>query len=93
MLKQKQTGCQVAAYTHEGLRPVYHPFWADLPFSNIFTSTTPDILHQLHKGVFHDHLLKWCTEIAGEKEIDKHYQTMTNYPSLWYFSQGISLVS
>ncbi|KAG1883130.1 hypothetical protein F4604DRAFT_1879259 [Suillus subluteus] len=91
MLKKKQTGHQVAAYTHEGLCPMYHPFWADLPFSDIFASIIPNILHQLHKGVFHNHLLKLCTEIAGEKEINKCYETMTNYPGLQYFSQGIRL--
>ncbi|KAG1836372.1 hypothetical protein DFJ58DRAFT_847010 [Suillus subalutaceus] len=65
----------------------------DLPYSDIFGAITPDILHQLHKGVFHDHLLKWCTKITGEKEIDEHYQKMSNYPGLCHFSQGISLVS
>ncbi|KAG2367231.1 hypothetical protein BDR07DRAFT_1448984 [Suillus spraguei] len=59
------------------------------------SQVSANILHQLHKGVFHDHLLKWCTEIAGEDQIDEQYHTMTNYPGLqyFYFFKGISLMS
>ncbi|KAI6098435.1 hypothetical protein EDD16DRAFT_1697600 [Pisolithus croceorrhizus] len=73
------------------LHAVFDPFWKDLPFTDIFACLTPDILHQLHKGIFHDHPVQWCMSIVSEKEIDACFQAMT--PTLCRFKKGISLVS
>ena len=77
-------------YTHKGLQPIFPPFWAHLPFSNIFQSFTPDLLHQLYKGVFKDHMVKWCTEIISEKELDAWFKAMPSYVGLQHFKDGIS---
>ncbi|KAJ3538664.1 hypothetical protein NM688_g6483 [Phlebia brevispora] len=38
------------ACRERGMKPIYHLFWMDLPYSNIFLSITPDILHQVLQG-------------------------------------------
>ncbi|KAK0445549.1 hypothetical protein EV421DRAFT_1902490 [Armillaria borealis] len=104
ILKQASDGLDPPEFADWGLRPV-NPFWVDLPHCNIFQCFTPDILHQLHKGVFKDHVVKWATAAINTDgpervsdsmqkiEVDGRFQAMTRHPSLCHFSKGISLIS
>ena len=65
VLERKRKGKKPKQFDDDGLRAVYDPFWKDLPHVNIFAAITPDILHQLHKGVFKDHLVKWCVSLSA----------------------------
>lgn len=80
-------------FGRHGLRPV-DPFWKDLPHCNIFSTFTPDPLHQLHKGIFGDHVSKWARGLVSQKdEVDFRFKSMTGHPSLRHFGKGIALVS
>lgn len=92
ILERRKNSQHPPEFEENGLRAVYKPFWADLPHANIFLAFTPDLLHQLHKGVFKDHLVKWCIDIVGEEEMDARFKAIPDYPRLRHFKKGISTV-
>ena len=73
----------------EGIKPV-QPFWEHLPHTNVFTCITPDLLHQIHRGVFKDHVQKWSSALAGIEETNRRYKAMPPYQGLRYFKHGIT---
>lgn len=94
VLRKSADGEKPSEFKAWGLRAV-NPFWADLPHGNIFAALTPDILHQLHKGVFKDHLVGWATQAmeGGAEEVDRRFKAMLKHSDLRHFKNGISLVS
>jgi len=94
LIDRVSQGLKPPAFTEQGLRSVT-PFWKDLPHCDIFSCFTPDILHQLHKGVFNDHVSEWAISAASVKrpEIDRRFKAMPSHPSIRHFKSGISHVS
>ncbi|KAG9077039.1 hypothetical protein FS749_011127 [Ceratobasidium sp. UAMH 11750] len=74
-----------------GLKP-WWPFWAHLPHVEFAGCVTPDLLHQLHKGMFKSHLVKWVLRVLGEKTVDKRMAAMTQASGMRHFNKGISTV-
>ncbi|KAF8124506.1 hypothetical protein K438DRAFT_2154332 [Mycena galopus ATCC 62051] len=93
---QQAHGTRPPEFVDQNLRPI-KPFWSELPHCDIFTCFTPDLLHEIHNGVFGDHLVSWCSNAfpdgRGESEIDSRFRAMTPHSSLRHFKKGISLTS
>ncbi|KAI0368210.1 hypothetical protein BV20DRAFT_1054195 [Pilatotrama ljubarskyi] len=83
---------QSGGFSALGLRHVPEPFWADLPYANIFNCIVPDLLHQLHKGVFMTHLVSWVS-CGRESELDARFARVPPYTNLRVFKNGISTIS
>ncbi|KAG6882799.1 hypothetical protein C0992_010640, partial [Termitomyces sp. T32_za158] len=79
--------CQAA-----GIKPVVKPFWQNLPYTNIYRSITPDILHQLYQGVI-KHLIHWIIETCGAAEVDARCRRLPPNHNIRLFLKGISTLS
>ncbi|KAJ7048802.1 hypothetical protein C8F01DRAFT_1275964 [Mycena amicta] len=75
------------------------PFTNDFPRADIHEMLSPDLLHQLIKGTFKDHLVEWVCEylyLKHEKkeadeildEIDRRIAAVPSFPGLRHFKQG-----
>ncbi|KAG8706261.1 hypothetical protein FRC11_008370, partial [Ceratobasidium sp. 423] len=56
------------------------PWWNQHTYLDIATLHTPDLLHQIHKGVFKDHLAKWLQKIL----------VMPEHHGIRHFKRGIT---
>ncbi|KAG9124608.1 hypothetical protein FRC07_010971 [Ceratobasidium sp. 392] len=81
----------LAELDERGLKP-WWPFWAHLPRAEFSGCITPDLLHQIHKGIFKSHLVKWVTRILGDKVVNKQMSAMTRASRMRHFEKGISMV-
>ncbi|KAJ7478845.1 hypothetical protein B0H11DRAFT_1725700 [Mycena galericulata] len=77
------------ACAEAGIKPIYHPFWEGLPYTNIFRSISPDILHQLYQGIM-KHLIAWVKATCGEAEIDARCRRLPPNHNIRLFMNGIS---
>ncbi|KAG9122401.1 hypothetical protein FRC07_001227, partial [Ceratobasidium sp. 392] len=75
---------------NNGLHPFGEPFWARLPHCNIYAALTPDLLHQLHKGVFKDHVMEWCLKLINEDEFNDRFKAMPGHSNLRHFAKNVS---
>lgn len=75
-----------------GIKPIVHPFWESLPYSDVYLAITPDVLHQLYQGMM-KHLISWVTSAFGQKEIDARCRSLPPNHNVRSFPKGISSFS
>ena len=71
---------------------LHRPFWQNFPFTDIHTSITPNVLHQLYQGIL-KHLISWCQRVMSPAELDRHIRTLPPAYGIWHFKNGISTLS
>lgn len=80
---------RIQLYTEAGVKPIYKPYWEDLPYADPFLSITPDILHQLYQGVI-KHLVAWVKSAYSEDEIDARCRRLPPGHHVRVFKKGIT---
>ncbi|QRV93500.1 Zn-finger protein [Ceratobasidium sp. AG-Ba] len=96
---QSRTIAALRAYQHDkrpahlaplDLRP-YVPFWAKLPYVKFGSCLTPDLLHQLYKGMY-EHARTWAETLLGTKELNQRFMAMPGAKDLRWFKRGVTNV-
>ncbi|KAF9549689.1 hypothetical protein CPC08DRAFT_769029 [Agrocybe pediades] len=86
-------------WTHHGIRADIVPFTHTFPRADIHTMLSPDLLHQLIKGTFKDHLVDWINQYIYAthtearaleiiEDIDRRISAVPSYSGLRRFSEG-----
>ncbi|KAG9123430.1 hypothetical protein FRC07_014952, partial [Ceratobasidium sp. 392] len=97
--EQSETINAVRAYKETGrpaaLKPLrlrgVMPFWTNIANVEIATCLTPDLLHQLYKGMF-EHARDWAEDLLGTKEFNRRFKSMPKARDLRYFKNGVTTV-
>jgi hypothetical protein len=91
VLAEQSQGLKPPEFAEHSLRPI-NPFWTDLPHCDIHHCITPDLLHQLYKGVWGEHVVEWAKEsmVDGKRELDQCYKLMPRHRKLRHFANGVS---
>jgi len=75
----------------QGLLGVHLPFYRNWFFTDPSIFLVPELLHACHKFFF-DHILKWCKEVVGTRELDTRYKSMHKRVGIRHFTSGVSHV-
>ncbi|KAF7358411.1 hypothetical protein MVEN_00891300 [Mycena venus] len=92
VVMDSMTAVYAQACAEAGIKPIYHPFWEGLPYTNIYTSISPDVLHQLYQGIV-KHLISWLKSCCGEAEVDARCRRLPPNHNTRLFANGISNLS
>ncbi|KAG8706404.1 hypothetical protein FRC09_002431, partial [Ceratobasidium sp. 395] len=68
------------------------PWWADLPYCNFHASIAPDLLHQLHQGIFKSHLLPWTYAGMKEAPANRRFMAMSSAEGMRHFKKKVSKI-
>lgn len=68
------------------------PWWADLPYTNFHACITPDLLHQLHQGLFKSHVLPWVFTAIGAGVADGRFSAMSHAQGMRHFAKRVSKI-
>ena len=82
----------VDACKEVGIKPIVGHFYRFLPYSHIFRSIAPDILHQLYQGVI-KYLVLWIKTACNPAEIDARCRRLPPNHHIRLFMSGITTLS